>query len=91
MRPSRPRHHSVLPLALVVLAGCAELTPPPETPVVTAPSSDALDRTSGTLSVGSETTAMAFGYGSRQRDASAGQQYVVVLLVDALTGLARGS
>jgi hypothetical protein len=91
VRPSRPRRRALLPLALVVLAGCAELTPPPETPVVTAPSPDTLDRTSGTLSVGSETTAIAFGYASRQRDASGGQEYLdasggleylVVLLAD---------
>jgi hypothetical protein len=77
----RVRRRSLVLLAAIVLEGCAEMAPPPEKPVVTAPTSVALTRTSGTMTVGAETTALAFGYASRQRDAS-GQEYVVVLLAD---------
>jgi len=83
----RPR--SLLLVAAIALAGCAEVAPPRQEPAATAPPptpaprADALARASGTLTVGAETSTLRYGYGAVQRDPRvSGQEYVVVLLAD---------
>jgi len=77
-------HRSLLLFAAILLVGCAELTPPPpESAAKAPPPAAAPARVSGTLTVGTETSALRHGYAARERDPRASaQEYLVVLLAD---------